>query len=297
MKISFIIPYHNEPLWMLHECISSITSLTMDRSDYEVIVVDDGSMISPEPELKQYGDVVCYYHQQNQGPGAARNLGIEKSSCDYLQFVDSDDSLRIEYNQCISIVADKKPDILFFHGKQTSDYYKECNGVEYMLNNNVRGAACCLLLRKESLGKLRYDSCLINEDELFNTQLVLQSNKVIDVGIQAYNYRVRSDSRSRSLSSQRLRQRLDDTETIIMRLHALSETLADDRQRALQRKLSQLTMDYLYNIATQTHSFSELSLRIKRLQQAQLYPLPLKRYTAKYWLFAWFTHVTRICVL
>lgn len=291
MKISFIIPYYNEPLWMLHECIGSISSLRMDRTDYEVIVVDDGSTVSPEPELKRYGNVVRYYRQQNQGPGAARNLGIEKSTGDYIQFIDSDDSLRTEYSQCIDIIAEKQPDVLFYHGKKASAYYKECGGIEYMLNNNIRGAACCLLLRKESLGKLRYDSGLVNEDELFNTQLVLQSKKIIDAGIYAYNYRVRSDSRSRSLSSLRLSQRLDDAETIIQRLHTMCETLTDNKQRALQRKVAQLTMDYLYNISTQTRSISELSQRIKRLRQARLYPLPLRCYTAKYYAFALFTRV------
>lgn len=297
MKISFIIPYYNEPLWMLHECIGSISSLKMDRTDYEIVVVDDGSKVSPESELKRYGSVVSYYRQQNQGPGAARNLGVEKSTGDYIQFIDSDDSLRTEYNQCIDIVADKQPDVLFFHGKKVSAYYRECGGVEYMLNNNVRGAACCLLLRKESLGKLRYEAGLVNEDELFNTQLVLQSNSIIDIGVHAYNYRVRSDSRSRSLSSLRLNQRLDDAETIIQRLQTMSHTLTGDKQRALQRKVAQLTMDYLYNIFTQTRSISELSLRIKRLRQTGLYPLPLRRYTAKYWLFALITHAARVCAL
>lgn len=274
---------------MLHECIYSIVSL--DKIDCEIIVVDDGSKESPEPELRRYGGVVRYYRQENQGPGAARNLGIEKSSGDYIQFVDSDDSLRVEYGLCVDIIIEKQPDVLFFHGKHTKTYYKECSGVEYMLNNNVRGAACCLMLRRESLGILRYDTGIVNEDELFNTQLVIQSKRVIDAGIYAYNYRVRSDSRSRNLSLQRVQRRLDDAETIILRLLAMSEILSEDKKRAVQRKVAQLTMDYLYNIVVQTHSLSELYVRRKRLCRSGLYPLPVRCYTWKYWVFAVFTHV------
>ena len=40
--VSFIIPYHNEDVEMLCECIDSILALTVSRADREVIVVDDG---------------------------------------------------------------------------------------------------------------------------------------------------------------------------------------------------------------------------------------------------------------
>ena len=40
MLISFIIPYHNEPLELLVECLHSVKSLCLDTDEYEVIVAD-----------------------------------------------------------------------------------------------------------------------------------------------------------------------------------------------------------------------------------------------------------------
>ena len=57
-----------------------------------------------------------------------------------------------------------------------------------------------------------------------------------------------------------------------------------DRQ-ALQRRVAQLTMDYLYNIIRLTRSRHYLKRKIQELRRLGLYPLPAKAYTAKYTLF------------
>ena len=41
--ISFVIPYHNEPLNMLRQCLDSILSLSLSNEERVIIVVDDGS--------------------------------------------------------------------------------------------------------------------------------------------------------------------------------------------------------------------------------------------------------------
>ena len=51
---------------------------------------------------------------------------------------------------------------------------------------------------------------------------------------------------------------------------------------ALQRRVAQLTMDYLYNIIMQTRSYRQLEKRVSRLYEKGLFPLPNKSYTRKY---------------
>jgi glycosyltransferase involved in cell wall biosynthesis len=57
----------------------------------EVAVIDDGSNDGTEQMLRQEFPQVSYYYQQNLGVSAARNLGIQKTSGDWLAFLDSDD--------------------------------------------------------------------------------------------------------------------------------------------------------------------------------------------------------------
>jgi glycosyltransferase involved in cell wall biosynthesis len=58
---------------------------------YEVIVVDDGSDDGTCEYLENLGDKIRYIRQRNRGPGAARNVGIQKARGDYIALLDSDD--------------------------------------------------------------------------------------------------------------------------------------------------------------------------------------------------------------
>jgi hypothetical protein len=85
---SVIIPTHNRAE-LLDVCLSSV--FAQQRTDYEVIVVDDGSTDRTADVLAGYGSRVRVLHQDNRGPGAARNTGVRAASGQYLAFLDSDD--------------------------------------------------------------------------------------------------------------------------------------------------------------------------------------------------------------
>jgi glycosyltransferase involved in cell wall biosynthesis len=55
------------------------------------VVMDDGSRDDTESVVRQFGDQVCYFKQENQGVSAARNAAIKKSRGEYVAFLDSDD--------------------------------------------------------------------------------------------------------------------------------------------------------------------------------------------------------------
>ena len=52
-KISFILTYYNLPIQMLCECIDSILALSLRPDEREIIVIDDGSEMSPVNALSQ----------------------------------------------------------------------------------------------------------------------------------------------------------------------------------------------------------------------------------------------------
>ena len=87
-NVSVIIPTYNRAA-MLKEAIDSV--LAQDYSDFELIVVDDGSTDNTPDLLNGYRDNVNWLRQHNQGVSAARNRGVAAASGKFIAFLDSDD--------------------------------------------------------------------------------------------------------------------------------------------------------------------------------------------------------------
>jgi len=88
-KVSIIIPTYNRGV-LLHKAIDSVLAQTF--SDYELIIVDDGSTDGTRDVVARYGSgKIRYIFQENKGKSAARNLGIKLADGEYIAFLDSDD--------------------------------------------------------------------------------------------------------------------------------------------------------------------------------------------------------------
>jgi glycosyltransferase involved in cell wall biosynthesis len=66
--------------------------LAQTHQDFEIIIVDDGSIDETKIEAAKYGDRVRYVHQENAGASTARNAGIEMARGDWIAFLDADDA-------------------------------------------------------------------------------------------------------------------------------------------------------------------------------------------------------------
>ena len=86
--VSVIIPAYNRA-WALENAIDSV--LMQDYSNFEVIVVDDGSTDDTSALLSSYKHDIIRIHQANKGVSAARNQGVAKAAGRLIAFLDSDD--------------------------------------------------------------------------------------------------------------------------------------------------------------------------------------------------------------
>lgn len=91
--ISIIVPAYNAEK-TIRRCIESV--LNQDYSNYELIIVNDGSTDRTDIICKYYirkAPQIQYIYQKNSGEGPARNTGLKHMKGDYVVFLDSDDSL------------------------------------------------------------------------------------------------------------------------------------------------------------------------------------------------------------
>lgn len=88
VPVTCVIPVYNGERFVA-DAIHSVMSQTMPPS--EIIVVDDGSTDNTGAVVQAFGDPVRYLRQENQGPAAARNLGVRESAGELIAFLDADD--------------------------------------------------------------------------------------------------------------------------------------------------------------------------------------------------------------
>ncbi len=121
--VSVIIPTYNRG-WILKETIDSV--LAQDFTDFELIVVDDGSTDNTQGILNSYKEDIVILRQDNKGVSSARNKGIASASGQFIAFLDSDD---LWLSQKLSVQVDffnTNPDALI------------CQTEEKWIRNGIR---------------------------------------------------------------------------------------------------------------------------------------------------------------
>lgn len=88
MDISVVIPTYNR-FETLKRALTSIYS--QSYMPKEVIIVDDGSTDNTS-EIQTFFSQIQYFYQENSGVSSARNLGIQNATCEWIAFLDSDDT-------------------------------------------------------------------------------------------------------------------------------------------------------------------------------------------------------------
>lgn len=111
-KISVVIPLYNK-----EKSVASTlrTVLNQTFTDYEIVIVNDGSTDNSVAEVeKVQDDRIRLIHQQNAGVSAARNRGIKEAKGDLIAFLDADDEWKPEYLATQYYLFQKYPECSVF---------------------------------------------------------------------------------------------------------------------------------------------------------------------------------------
>lgn len=96
--VSIVIPVYNAEKY-IENCIRSILRQTYE--EWELVLIDngstDGSLEICQKFAKEDERIFVFHQFQNKGVSVARNLGIEKSTGEFLTFIDADDWVKEDY--------------------------------------------------------------------------------------------------------------------------------------------------------------------------------------------------------
>lgn len=187
--ITIVMPCYNTDRY-LKKTMSSILAQTF--SDYEIIMVDDGSTDNT-PQLlddyaERYPDIIKVFHKENGGQSTARNMALEYARGEYVVFWDSDDYASVDYLETLIGAARQNNSEVVLSG---SHYVDENGVVIENLNYPVDRFPDYPLRRLSPHGKLyrldflnrhniRFENGKLYEDNAFNLlALFLCKNLVI----------------------------------------------------------------------------------------------------------------------
>ena len=206
-KVSVIIPVYNSEKY-LNQCISSIANQTMQ--DIEIIAINDGSTdnsLNILDELSQkYKGKLKVYTKENGGAGSARNVGIEKSSGEFIKFVDADDYLKedilekmytVAKDNNVSLVRGNYQTILGPIKMEDKCSWSDIKGSQIVdLSKNkdyivteTPGIGNKLISR-DLIGDLRFPEKTKWEDLAIMPVVIASSEKLFHMDEPVYNYRV-----------------------------------------------------------------------------------------------------------
>lgn len=189
--VSVILPVYNGA----NKVSKAIESVLKQAVDFELLVIDDGSIDSSAEVVESYAKVDSRVKlimlTENQGVAAARNKGIECSQGKYIAFVDADDSWhenKLKYQ--ISQMEQNNWKLTYTIFDRVSDTGKLINTISprerasynnMLLNNSIATSTACIVA--EVAKKLKFRQ-IGHEDYVF----WMNSLKEID-----FAYRVDSD--------------------------------------------------------------------------------------------------------
>ena len=224
--LSIIIPLYNCEKY-IKQCLDTIFRQEMNESEFEVIVIDDGSKDSGYSLASEYAkryQNILVVKQENQGVACARNNALEKATGDYITFVDADDMLVSgSLGKLIKIAVDNKADIVKaahkevpedavcedFSSSHDNSSIQVMTGEEAIVNvTRMKEGYCWGYLISRKLitdNRLSFPpKVAFMEDWAFITQAILKSRTFVNADVLLYLYRRNSSSCMANVTTEKM---------------------------------------------------------------------------------------------
>ena len=224
--LSIIIPLYNCEKY-IKQCLDTIFRQEMNESEFEVIVIDDGSKDSGYSLASEYAkryQNIFVIKQENQGVACARNNALEKATGDYITFVDADDMLVSgSLRTLLKIAVENKADIVKaahkevpedavcedFSSSHDNSSIQVMTGEEAIVNvTRMKEGYCWGYLISRKLitdNRLSFPpKVAFMEDWAFITQAILKSRTFVNADVLLYLYRRNSSSCMANVTTEKM---------------------------------------------------------------------------------------------
>lgn len=298
MKLSIIIAAYNVEAFV-EKCIESCANQTLAKTDYEIIIVDDGSTDNTLEIVNQLSnsiDNLRIFTQTNSGLGASRNSGLKHSTGDYVWFIDGDDYID---ENCIAdfvqIIEQKNLDVLVLNYTPVDSDYKALsksvapvyNGQDvisgsgfYSINYSLSYTPLFVFRRNLFVdNNVLFKERINMQDSEILPKLMINTNRLSFFGKNAYYYVQHPNSFTNTTNGEK---RLKYFQSMIEVYQSLNDfrqaIIAKDKILAdtIQLKLEALHLNVLFHLVYFGYKKETLGKIIELLRENEFYPLKAK---------------------
>lgn len=303
IKLSIIVPIYGVEKYLC-KCVDSLLAQDIPSSNYEIILVDDGSLDSCPQICDEYVAAhsnVRVVHRKNGGLSAARNSGIEVAQGEYIMFVDSDDY--IEQNVLKGLLAQVERDnldVLRYRLQYVNPQYEvfnpyksdpfKCNdysdiptdGITFL---NTRMSTACYawayVLKRELLDGCLFTPGIYFEDTDWTPRMLCRAKCVASTETVVYNYLMREGSITNAVNRSKKKKVLDDKMRLIGTLQKQAEDLRKNgRYNRWYRDMISDTVVSIIGMLS-VEFYAEKDAYLEQLKHLNIYPLATKSLKAR----------------
>ena len=204
----------------LPECLDSLYKQTLNLSNFEIIVVNDGSKDKTLEIAKSYAEKygnIKLIDKKNAGVGAARNSGYDIAKGRYLYFLDPDDYLADNtLPTLLGLMEQNRLEILTFKSKSVvKKHYplSENNieliseleihdGISYIASRKHKNEIWWFLIKRDFMHStnIRFIEGRWMEDAILTTELFCKASRMAHVDFDVHRYRILPTSAMRNKS-------------------------------------------------------------------------------------------------
>jgi glycosyltransferase involved in cell wall biosynthesis len=223
LKLSIIVPVYNVEEY-LERCVNSLLHQDIDKSEYEIILVNDGSTdrsYEISEKLKAANENIVLLSQKNQGQSVARNKGIDIARGKYIMFVDSDDYIECNVLGRLVKMSDiNSLDLYFFknvydcadgHQEERKSLGFKDNEVydgEYIVLHGMEVSVIWLNIYSTEFlrsSKVRFYEGIVHQDVEFDYKLYPLAKRVMFTDMIVYHYCINGESTIHTKTPEKVR--------------------------------------------------------------------------------------------
>ncbi len=299
MRLSIVVNMYNTALYM-PKCLDSLLNQDIPSSDYEIILVNDGSTDNSLELAEEYltkskdfenWPLFKIVNQENKGLAAARNAGIDVAEGKFLCFVDPDDYIeKNSLNELLSRMEDKNLDILRFNYQKVDedynniqDFLSEANfnysegvisGKEFLVNR--LGIACYVwayiyrldLIRRNNI---RFIETCYFDDTPWLPRVLVKAERVECVPVRHQFYLQRQGSMVRTKSIESIKRKVEGQIKLISLLKDQMNGLDSFVLKWYKKMLSHTVLSLLTSVAVSL--YSDKKEYIDKIKELNILPL------------------------